>query len=324
MAVKTGRLGWVGLSVEVTPGAPVAPVDYIPFLDCSLNEKIDMLDDSSARGIRDAHPENSQLGKQWGEGSLKVNLDAKLAGYLMLSALGSDSVVSEGGGVYTHTISELNTTNTPKSLSIIFNRSGIDQLLFPYSVVSSLEFAYSDGFAEATASIMSRFPAASTSGTLVTTSGFYYAFRHATVQVGTDIVAAGNSATPLKIRNFQMTIDNKTEAQFVSGNREVDSFINKDFEVKGTFRVAFEDTVQRNNFYNLTKQAMIATFTGNGIGNGMTEFIKFRLYKIRIDESNISMPPGDYVSQDLPFTAEYASANSATIDIVVRNTKSSY
>lgn len=310
--------------MEATAGVPVPPVDYIPFLECNLDEKIDVLADVSARGLRDSQPENSQLGKQWGEGNLKVNVDATLAPYLLYGAMGSDNVVSEGNGVYTHTFSELNQTNTPKSLSIIFNRSGIDQIMFPYSVVNSLDFSYSDGMAEINANILSRFPQTSTSGTLVTTSGFYYAFRHATVQVGSDIIAAGNSATPLKIRSFQMTIDNSAEAQFVSGNREVDSIIAKDLKVSGTFRVAFEDTTQRNNFYNLTKQAMIVTFAGNGIGNNMTEFIKIRLYKIRIDQTNINMPIGDYVSQEINFTAEYASANTATLDFVVRNRKSSY
>lgn len=324
MSVRTGRLGWVGLAMESSNGAPVTPADYIPFLECKLDEKIDILADVSARGIRDAQPENSQLGKQWGEGSLKVNLDAKFAGYLFYGALGADAVTSEGSGVYTHLFTTLSSTNAPKSLTVQFDRSGVDRLAFPYSVVNSLDLAFSDGYAELTANILSRFPSANTSGTLVTTSGFYYAFRHATIQVGSDIIAAGNSATPLKIRTFNITINNNSEAQFVSGNRNVDSIINKNLEVKGTFRVAFEDTTQRDNFYNLTKQAMIVTFAGNGIGGGMSEFIKLRLYKIRLDMSNVETPPNDYVSQEIGFTAEYASTNTATLDVQIRNTKSAY
>ena len=324
MTVRTGRLGWVALSVESSPGSPAQPVDYIPFIDCNLDEKIDVLDDSSARGIRDSHPENSQQGKQWGEGSLKVNLDAKLAGYLVKAAMGADSVTNEGGGVYTHQMTPTNSSNIPTSLSVIVNRSGVDRLLFPYSVINSLQLSFSDGFAEMTASIMSRFPSASVSGTLVTTSGFYYAFRHATIQVGSDITAAGNSASPLKIREFNVEVNNNAEAQFVAGNRNVDSFIMKNLEVKGSFRVAFEDTTQRDNFYNLTKQAMIVTFLGNGIGNNMSEFVKLRFYKIRIDDSNIDVPPNDYVSQEIAFTAEYSSADGYTMDWFIRNTKSSY
>lgn len=311
--------------MESTPGTPVTPADYIPFLECTLDEKIDVLADVSARGIRDAQPENSQLGRQWGEGSLKVNMDATLAPYLFYGGLGADtSPVSEGGGVYTHTFTTLSATNTPKTLTIHVNRSGIDEVAYPYSTVNSLEIAYSDGMAEVTAGIMAQFPAAINSGTLTTTSGFYYAFRHATVQVGSNLTNAANSASPLKIRSFQMQLNNNTELQFVSGNRNPDSIINKNLEVKGTFRLAFEDTTQRDNFYNLTKQAMIITFLGNGIGNQMSEFIKLRFYKIRIDSTNIDIPPDDYVSQEISFTAEYSSADTKTMDIVVRNRKSSY
>lgn len=324
MTVKTGRLGWLAVAVESTPGSPAQPVDYIPFLECNLDERIDVLADASARGIRDAQPENSQLGRQWGEGSIRVNLDAKLSGYFVKSAMGTDDVTSEGGGVYTHHMYPTNSNNVPTALSLIVNRSGVDQLLFPYSVVNTLELAFSDGFAELTQSIMSRFPVASTSGNLVTTSGFYYAFRHATIQVGSDITEAANSATPLKIRQFNVSINNTTEGQFVAGNREVDSYINKNLEINGSFRVAFESTTQRDNFYNLTKQAMIVTFAGNGIGNGMTEFVKLRFYKIRIDESNIDMPIDDYVSQEISFTAEYSSTDGYTMDWLIRNTKSSY
>jgi hypothetical protein len=311
--------------METTPGTPVPPADYIPFLECSIQPHIDVLDDVSARGIRDSHPENSQLGKQWGEGTLKVNMDATLAPYLFYAALGQDtSPVSEGGGVYTHTFSELSTTNTPKTLSVIVNRASVDQLLFPYTVVNSLDLAFSDGFAEVTANLISKFPATSTSGTLTTTSGFYYSFRHAAVQVGTDIIAAANSATPYKIRNFQMNISNNTESQFVIGSRDPDSIINKNFEAKGSFRIAFESTTDRDTFYNLTKQAMVVTLTGNGIGNGMSEFIKVRLYKIRFDNLTVPLQPNDYISQEVAFTAEYSSTNTATLDIQVRNRKASY
>ena len=213
MSVVTGRLGWVGLAVEATPGVPVPPVDYIPYIDCTIEEKIAALDDASVRGILDMHPENSQQGKQWAQGALKVNLDAKLAPYLIKSVMGADTApVSEGNGVYTHTMSETNTSNIPTSLSVIVNRSGVDKLLFPYAIVNSMDLAYSDGFAELTANMMARFPSTSVSGTLVTTSGFYYAFRHATVQVGSDIIAAGNSPTPLKLRSLQLTINNNSEA----------------------------------------------------------------------------------------------------------------
>lgn len=322
MTVRTGRLGWVAVALESTPGAPVQPVDYIPYLECSLQERQGVLADVSARGTRDEQPENSQLGRRWGEGNLRVNLDATLAPYLFAMAQGSPTVDNQGSGVYKHTFS-LADSNAPKAASIIFDRVQ-DRQLFHYAVVNSLEMSFDEGLAELNANIMSRFPVASTSGTLTTTSGVYYAFRHAVIQVGSNILNAANSADHLKVRSFNITINNNTEPQFVAGNRDADSIIQRNYNVSGSFRLAFEDNDQRDKFRNLTKQAMVVTFTGNGIGGGLSEYIKLKVYKLRVDEYNVDVPNDEFVSEEINFMAEYSSDDSATLDIEVQNRKASY
>ena len=323
MAVITGRAnGYIAMALEASAGAPAQPVAYIPYLESTLNGRQDVLADSSARGVRDENAENSQLGKRWGEGNLRVNLDATLAGYLMALAMGSRSVVSEGGGVYTHTFSR-NNSNTPLTSSVIFNR-GTDKVLFHYAVVNSFDLTFDDGMAEVNAGFTSKFPVTSTSGTLTTTSGFYYAFRHATVQISDTITNAANSATPLKVRSFSLSINNNTENQFVAGNREPDSIINKSFSVTGSMRLAFESSTEKDYFINLTKTAMVVTFNGNGIGNAMTEFVKLRIYKMRVDDFKVDVPNDDYVSEEITFTAEYSSTDTATCDLQARNRQSSY
>lgn len=323
MSVKTGRLGWVGVALEATPGVPVNPTDYFPFLEASLMDKQSVLADVGARGIRDEQGENSQLGKRWGEGALKINLDPTLSPYLLGMALGTfGSPVSEGSGVYTHTFTRLN-SNQPKSGSIIFNRV-TDQELYPYSVINSLDVNYSDGLAELSANILSSFPQTSVSGTLTTASGTLFSFRQAQVQFGSNMVNAQASATFQKLRSFSLTINDNAEAQFVSGNRDVDSIIQKNFNASGSMRLAFESTTEKDNFNALVKQAMIVTFTGNGIGGGMSEYLKFRFFKLRWDDFKVEVPPNDFISQEITFVAEYDSSNSSTMDIIARNRKASY
>ena len=322
MSVKTGRLGWVGMALETTPGVPVNPASYFPFLESSLMDKEAVLKDVGARGIRDEQGENSQLGKRWGEGSLKINLDPTLSGYLVILGLGSVADVSEGSGVYTHTITR-NNSNTPKTASVIFDRV-TDRELYPYAVVNSLAVDYSDGLAEITANIMSSFPQTSVSGTLSTQSGTLFSFRQAQIQFGSNIANAIASSTFLKVRTFNLTIENNTETQFVSGNRDVDSIIQKNFNVKGALKLAFESTAEKDAFNALTKQAMVVTFTGNGIGGGMSEFVKFRLYKIRFEDFKVLVHPNDMVSEEIAFVAEYSSTDSATMDAQIRNQKASY
>lgn len=323
MSVKTGRLGWVGIALETTAGVPVNPADYVPFLESSLDVRMTPLPDVAARGIRDEQSENSQLGKNWGEGSLRVNLDPSLSGYLLGMAMGTfGSPVSEGSGVYTHTMTR-NNTNAPKTASIIFDRVQ-DRQLFPYAVINSLEATFEDGLAELNASILSRAPVASVSGSITTTSGTLFAFRHAQIQFGADVPTAIASSTFIPLRSFNVTINNNAEAQFVAGNRNADSIISKNFNVSGTFRLAFENNTQRDAFNALTKQAMVVTFTGGGIGGGMYEFVKFRFYKIRFENYSVSVPNDDYVSEEISFVAEYDSTNTTTLDVQLRNRKSSY
>lgn len=321
MSVRTGRLGWVGIALETTPGVPVNPTHYLPFLEVSLQDRHTPLADVSARGIRDEQAD-SQVGKQWGEGNLRVNLDPTLAPYLIGLALGDfGTPTSNGSGVYTHDLVR-NNSNTPKTASVIHDRS-VDRLLFPYGVVNSLEVSFDDGLAEVNAQLLSRQAVTSVSGTLTTASGTLFAFRHATIGMGTT-VAAAEAATPLKVRTFNLTINNNSEAQFVAGRRDPDSIIHKNFRVEGSFRVAFENTTQRDYFMNLTKNALVVTFAGNGIGGGLSEYVKFRLYKTRVNDYNVDVTPDDYISEEITFIGEYDSGNSKTMDAQIRNRISSY
>lgn len=322
MAVKTGRLGWIGIGLESTPGVPVNPTQYLPFMESSMQGKEEILSDVAARGLRDQFGEGSQIGKAWGEGDIKVNLDPTLAPYFLGLAMGDfGTPVSEGGGVYTHTFNRLN-SNAIKTASLIVDRV-TDRQLFPYTIVNSAEINFDDGIAELSANLMSVFPSTSVSGTLTTASGTIFSYRQAQVQLGANVTAAA-SAPLLKLRSFSISINNNAEVQFVAGQNNVDSIIAKNFTVTGSFRVAFENTTQRDNFFNLAKQAMIVTFLGRGIGNGMFEYIKLRIYKIHYKDYTINTPIDDIITEDIQFEAEYSSTDSATMDVQVRNRVSSF
>jgi len=190
--------------------------------------------------------------------------------------------------------------------------------------VNSLELSFEDGMAEVNADIISRMPVATTSGTLVTTSGTLFTFKDAEVKMGSSITDAENSPTTYKLKSFRLTIENNAEPVYVVGNNDVDSIVVKNFKVSGEFALNFEDTTHRDIFRNLTKRAMVVTFTGNGIGGGMNEFIKIRIAKLRYEDYAPDLPIDDLATEGITFVGEYDSGESKTIDIVVRNRKSSY
>ncbi len=318
MSVVTGRRGWVGIALETGgAGVPINPTIYLPFLECNLRERITPIGDNSARGIRDEQSENSILGKSWGEGALKVNLDPTLAPILLGMVMGDfGTPVSEGGGVYTHTFAR-KSDNAPKTASVIFDRV-TDRQLFPYLVVNSAELAVSDGLAVLTANCLSRLPVASVSGTLTVPSGTLFCFKDAEVRLGADLTAT-ESATPLKVRDFTISINNNSEAIYVFGSRNVDSMVNKNFQASGNLSIAFENTTQRDIFRNLTKKAMVVKFS-----NGVNEYVKLRIAKLRFDDYTPEIPIDDIASEGIDFVAEYSTVDTKTLDIQVRNSKSSY
>lgn len=321
--LKIGRLGWLGVAIETNPGAPLPPVDYIPFLDCTLQEMHEPIAQLSALAIRDRQGENSQIGKVYGDGKLSVNLDATLAPKILGLALGVfGTPADQGSGVYLHTLTR-NNSNTPLTASITYNRATIDQQIFPYSVVDSVDISFSDGLAVLDANIVSRNPVTTASGTMTVTSGTLFTFRNAQIQMGSTLTLA-SSATPLRVKEFKMTIKNNAEKVYVVGNNDVADIAVKDFEVVGTVSLYFEDTTQRDYFRNLSKNAMIITLTGASIGGGLNEFVKFRIAKVRYDKFSPSVKIDDIATQGLEFVAEYSSADSKTIDIQVQNRKSAY
>jgi hypothetical protein len=318
-----GRRGWLNIALETTPGVPAGPSDiYLPFLECSLRERMTPIPELSARGVRDEQGENSLIGKKWGEGRIRVNLDPTYAPILLGLAMGNfGTPQSEGSGVYTHTFTR-KSDNTPKTASVIFDRV-VDRLLFPYLVVNTAEVSFSDGLAELSVDCLSRFPVVTTSGTFAPVSGTLFSFRDATVRLGDDLTEA-ESATPLKVRDFRLTINNNAEQVYVIGNNDVDSILVKNFGVAGHFSLLFENTTQRNIFRNLSKKAMVVTLTGAPLGGGMYEFVKFRIAKLRFEDYAPEIPIDDLATEGIDFIAEYSSSDGMTMDIKVRNQRSSY
>ena len=322
MAVFIGRRGWLGIAIEDSPGSPKPPADYLPFAECSLGGKISPVAETLARGVRDEQGPNSQIGKKWGEGTIRTVLDPTLAPYLLILALGSVSSNSLGDGVYEHTITR-KADNTPLTASVVFDRV-VDRQLFHYLVVSSLELSFADEMVELSADCLSRFPITTASGSLTTTSGTLFTFKHASLKFG-DTLSEAENGTELKVREFSLTIENNSETIFTVGTAgDVDEIVHKNFGVSGSFSLLFEDTTQRDIFRNLSKKALILTLTGNGIGGDYSEMVKIKLPRVRYDTYSPDLALDDIASEGIDFVAEYDLNEAKTIEAVIRNRNASY
>jgi hypothetical protein len=318
MSVALARLGWMGIGIESTPGVPVSPTDYIPYTANTLRGKHDPLADIAARGLREKDY-SSVIGKQWGEGDVTVNLDPTLSGYFFKMALGSESTVPNGGtGVYDHTFSVAE-SSVPASASIVFDKVAYREI-YPYSVLESLELAVSNGLATLKSTIKGQFPVTSVSGSNTTSSGTVFAFKDLQVQFGVN-VASAQAAAPTKVTSFNLKVNNNVEQIFKSGSPQPDTIAVRDLAVSGEYGMMLESKAEVNNYYNLNKQCAIFTFTGRGIGGGLSELIRITLYNYRLQDVPIETGISNLFAIKSSLMAEYSKADGKMLDILCRNLK---
>lgn len=321
MATNVGRKGWLGIANESTQGVPVSPTDYLPFTANTLHGMQQPIADTTARGVRDQQY-GSVVGKKWSEGDIDFHLDPSISGYFLGAAFGTNTQSAVGGGVFSHTLSR-NNSNQPQALTLTNSRV-VDQEYYRGCVVDALEVKAQDQWIEAKATIKGFFPQTSVSGTGTTASGTLFTWANYTVQFGSTVSAITGSTAPTKMSDFSFKISNNVEPTFRSGANEPATIDIKDFNVAGNYTIFFENTTDKNNYYNLTKNAMVFTATGNGIGGGNNESLILNFYQIRWDAFTLETGIDAFYAEKVNYIAEYNSTNSKTIDGTLQNRNSNY
>lgn len=320
MSLDIGRKGWVGVAFESSYGSPETIDDYIPFTENGLRGMAEKIENEAAYGIRE-RVYNSVGGKKWGEGDIGINLDGKFVGYFLGGAFGTINSSNVAGSVYDHTFTRNNATE-PKSLTVVNNRS-VDTQYYRGASVKTLEINVSDGLASAKASLLSKHPITTASGSLTTASGSVFSFKDVHFAFGSSVAAAA-AATNLKTSELTVTVENNSEPVFRHGSADVDVINHKEFEVSAQGTLLFENVTNRDKYYDNTKQAAAIVFTGVGIGGGYSETLTMNLYQTRLDTFELETGLSDFFAENFDLMCEYDEANDKTADAVLRNTKASY
>lgn len=320
MSLDQGRKGWLGVGLETTIGSPVAITDYIPFTENTLRPMHTPISADGAYQVRNKNF-NSVTGKKWGEGDVSMNLDTKLAGYFLIAGLGSVSSSNVQAGVNDHTISVSN-SNTPKGLTLVSDRIN-DRQYYAGQAVDTLKIAAKDDLASLTAGLKGNFPITTTSGTAVTASGTLLSFIDASFAFGSS-VAVADAATNLKLSEVEFNLNNNVTVHHAHGNGNPRNVTFGDLDVEVGFTLFFENTTNRDAYYNLSKQAACLEFTGAGIGGGLTESLKINMYRTRVDSFELETGLSDFFAEKGKLVLERDNANSKELDMVLRNSKTSY
>lgn len=320
MSLNIGRKGFIGVGLESTPGAPVAVDDYIPFTENTLQGKHEPIPNEAAYGIREK-TFDAVDGKKWSEGVIGINADYTNIGYFLIAALGSNSPSNVAGSVYDHTITR-NNSNTPQTMTLTQDRA-VDQQYYRNLAVKTFEMSVADGLVDAKSTLLGKFPITTTSGSNTTASGGIYTFADAHFAFGAN-VAGAVSASNLKPHDFKLTIENNTTAQFRHGDNEPDSIDHGEFEASAEGTLYFENTTQRDRYYNNTKAAAAFVLTGPGIGGGYFGTLTFNMYRTHLNSNELETGLADFYAEKFEIMCDYDNANSKSIDAVLRNLKSSY
>lgn len=321
MSLEIGRKGYIGIGMETTPGTPVAIADYVPFTENSLMAKHEPIANEAAYGVREKTFDAVE-GKKWSEGSIAINCDASNVGYFLIGALGTDTPANVAGSVYDHVVTR-NNSNTPQTMTIVNARGSVDKQYYRSVAVKTLEFSVSDQLVEAKANLLGKFPITTTSGSLTTASGGLFTFADARFAFGST-VANALAATNLKPHDFKLVLENNTTAVFRHGDNEPDTINHGEFEASAEGTMYFENTTQRDAFYNLTKQAASWQLTGPGIGGGYVSTLEFRMYRTHYEGHELETGISDFYAEKFTVRCDYDNANSVSVDAVLRNTKSAY
>lgn len=320
MSLNIGRKGWSGVGLQSGAQVPAAIADYVPFETNTLHGVQDQLQVKSAYGNRES-VFSSVKGLQHSEGDFSALLDSKMFGYFAVAALGSVSVSSLGSSVYKHTITR-NNSNTPQYLTLTNDRV-VDRELYADVAVDELDIQVGTDLAMFTAKLKGNFPQTTTSGSNTTASGNVFSFRNAQFAFGASVGAAQGAAN-LKPHDFNLQIKNNIEVVPAHGQGTPRSINAKNFEVTADFQLYFENTTDRDAYYNQTKQAASLQFIGNGIGGGFTEHVFVNFYQVSTNSFELETGLDNFYAEKVKLQGEYDNANSKSVDIEIQNNKSLY
>lgn len=315
MAISIGRLGYVGLGLESSPGSAAAASVYLPFTDVSIRGHHEALENIASKSSR-LMDKDSVVGKKWSEGDLKIDLDTHNSGYLWKMALGNEVLAT--GTPNNHTFYATYSGNTPKTATIIYGRD-TDVEQYTQVACDELKMEVSDGLAEITASVMGAFPTTGATQTPTTTSGTVFSFKDLNVKFGTDLTTAA-AASATAVNDLSLTIANNVEVIHRSGSSDVSTIRTKGMRVSGSYTLFFDSETDKNAYYNLNKRAMQLSFTGNA-----NEQLRIRIPRFRLSEGEISTGLDDFFVIKAEFVAEdFVDATTSTrlIDVLIQNDKS--
>lgn len=310
MAVLIGRQGYAGLAIESVAGTPEsAPSVFLPMTEFGLLSKNEKIVDLSSRASR-FKDHDAISGKKWSEGDLGMYLDVINSGYLFKLALGNEvkTAVQANPAVHNHQFFPTASGNTAVTSTIWgYGNEGNQVARYSRVAVDSLEIEIpNEGLATMKASLMGEDGTFVSAPTLTTTSGTLFTWAVTNVRFGATLTEA-LAATPTKVTNIKVNINNNLQMIYRSGSATVSEIALGENEILGDYTVLMEGITEMTAYKNATKQAVVITLTGGSMG-GVSEQLQILIPRVIAEDVEIETGQADIFAITTSFRALRGSA----------------
>lgn len=326
MTVFIGRKFNVGIGKESSRGTAVAATYWVPHMEFSHDDKIDVVvDDTSVGVIEDSQGQDTVF--KYSEGSLAGRMTDTSFGLWLMGLMGTDTIAVVSGAVTDHTFTVLETAQHP-SLTIDMNEpnaTGASSNRYALSVIDGMEFNFEIG-AYSTFKVNFRGNVAGTgTNTPSYTAENPFMPQHGVFQYASTY-AGLSSPTTVSIKKATFKVSKNIEDDQVIGSLAAADRYNKQFVVEGSIELLYTDRVFVDTIMlgGLSK-AFRLKFTNTDVtlagANNPTltfDFAKAQLKEIARDIGNDNL-----VRQTLNFKAYYSLSDAFMFKAVLRNTVSS-
>lgn len=309
MAKIIGRQIDLGVAVESTRGTAVAPQFWMPRVDFSFDDTVELFNVNSSLG-RLADANQAHVLTKWGEGDIGAEVRDVSIGPVLYAALGTLSTSGPSDSAYTHAFS-LQDSTQHKSLTLTVDEDNATNQ-YALCMLNTLEFNMElDGILNFTANFMGK-TSTGASATASYSAENKFVKKHLGFKLAANI-AGLSGASAISLKSLTLTLTKNVEADNTLGTVEPEDFLNKQFSVEGSVTLNYEDETYKEYMRGETYRAMEIAWTNTDetIGAGSTNpSLTIQLPRVRFFDWERDMSLDDVVPQTIGFKGYYDITNS--------------
>ena len=300
MGLITGRQVDLGIGRESTRGTGVDSEFWIPKTDFSFDDVVEDFRVQSGMGSLD-NSEQVHILEKYGQGDISAEVRSKSIGlflYALMGSVSSSSVVDEA---YTHTFTQLNSTQHPSLTINVLDANSKDR--YRLSMLNTFELSCdTDSILNFSTNFIGKTSIGS-GDTASYSAETKFAKQHTYFKLADDIAGLA-TASNISIKSFKLSGNKAVTVNKALGSSEPEDINNTIFEVTGEFVLNYTGETYKNYMRDGTYKAMEVGWinTDVTIGSGSTN----PSLKIQLPKADFKWSPNyaldEIITQTVTFT----------------------